>query len=127
MTRDSAEQLAVAWMDAWNGHDLDRILSHYADDVEFTSPFVRRVLGSEEATLRGVEALRDYFGRALTAFPELRFELYQVLVGANSVVLYYRSVRDLFAAETMELDGEGKVRRVLAHYCEDPSNPMDCF
>lgn len=120
MTREVALRLAEEWVDAWNRHDLELILSHYAEDVEFTSPFVRRVLGANDATLHGVGALRDYFGRALSVFPDLRFELYQVLEGAESVVLYYRSVRGLFAAETMELNREGKVRRVLAHYSEDP-------
>lgn len=26
---------------AWNAHDLDRILEHYAEEVEFSSPFYR--------------------------------------------------------------------------------------
>lgn len=124
MTREEIHDLAEAWVDAWNRHDLDAILSHYAEGVEFTSPFVRQVLGSDDPTLRGVDQLRPYFARALAVFPDLRFELYQVLAGAESIVLYYRSVRGLFAAEVMELDGEGRVRRVLAHYSEDPPTGM---
>src|SRR5438270_868337 len=38
LTRDAALALADAWSRAWNAHDLDAILSHYADDVEFVSP-----------------------------------------------------------------------------------------
>ena len=35
---------------AWNAHDLERILKHYASDVQFTSPFVSRLLNSNEVT-----------------------------------------------------------------------------
>jgi ketosteroid isomerase-like protein len=36
---------ADEWTDAWNAHDLDRILSHYAADVVFESPVIRERLG----------------------------------------------------------------------------------
>ena len=37
LDRESAEQFAAGWIAAWNGHDLDQILSHYTDDVVFRS------------------------------------------------------------------------------------------
>jgi len=111
---------ARAWVEAWNRQDLDAILSHYAPDVEFTSPFVARLLGDPTGIVRGREALRAYFAGALEAYPELRFEFFQVFAGVDSLVVYYRSVRGLYAAEMMALDGEGQVARVLAHYSERP-------
>jgi ketosteroid isomerase-like protein len=38
MTAEFAAQFAEEWIAAWNSHDLDRILSHYADDFEMASP-----------------------------------------------------------------------------------------
>ena len=35
----------MEWIASWNSHDLDRILNHYADDVEVVSPLVETVLG----------------------------------------------------------------------------------
>ena len=32
---------AEEWITAWNTHDLDRILSHYAEDIVFRSPVIR--------------------------------------------------------------------------------------
>jgi len=116
LTEQRARTLAGEWVDAWNRHDLDAILSHYAEVVEFTSPFVVRLLDSPTGTVRGKAALRDYFARALAAYPDLRFELLQVLAGVDSVTLYYRSVGNRLAAEVMELDAQGQVVRVLAHY-----------
>jgi len=114
----SARRFAEDWLDAWNRHDLDAVLAHYADGVEFTSPFVVELTGHADGTLHGIEELRSYFARALDAFPELRFTAFRVALGVSSVTLCYRSVRDLQAAETMFFDGDGKVARVLAHYAE---------
>src|SRR5579885_2262230 len=113
---EQANALAHEWLEAWNAHDLERILSHYHSEVEFTSPFVARLTGRESGTLHGISELRDYFTRALAAYPDLDFRLICVLTGASSVAIHYHSVQNLLAAETMELDGEGRVRLVLAHY-----------
>jgi ketosteroid isomerase-like protein len=118
MTRENAERFAAAWLAAWNAHDLDAILEHYADDVVFTSPFVVELAGRADGTLRGKAELRSYFERGLAAFPDLRFRDLEVRVGAASVCLLYRSVRDLPTAETMVLDEAGQVVRVFAHYGE---------
>ncbi|HLH21467.1 MAG TPA: nuclear transport factor 2 family protein [Chloroflexota bacterium] len=116
LTRERALELAQAWIDAWNAHDLDAILAHYADEVEFISPFVQRLLGDPSGIVRGKAALRDYFARGLASYPDLRFDLLEVLAGVRSVTVYYRSVRGLLAAEVMCLADDGRVERVLAHY-----------
>jgi ketosteroid isomerase-like protein len=118
LTEHHARVLAEEWIAAWNRHDLDAILLHYAEEVEFTSPFVVRLLDDPTGTVRGKAALRDYFARGLAAYPDLRFELLQVLVGVESVSVYYRSVGNRLAAEVMELDAQGRVVRVLAHYTD---------
>jgi hypothetical protein len=107
---------AEDWIAAWNAHDLEKILAHYADEIEFTSPFVASLQGDARGTLLGKDALRSYFQTALERFPDLHFELLHVLPGVGSVVLFYRSVRNLLAAETMIFGANGKIVRVLAHY-----------
>jgi len=116
MTGDDAWRFGREWVDAWNAHDLDAILSHYADDIEFTSPFVVSLQHGVDATIRGKVALQDYFERALTAYPDLKFELHEVLTGTSCLVLYYTSVNHLLAAEMMILDDSRRVIRVWAHY-----------
>jgi len=118
MTDAEASAFAVEWIDAWNSHDLDRILTHYSDDIEVTSPLVARVLGDQQVTIHGKVALRDYWGRALQQFPELRFTLFDVIPGVDSLVLHYQSVRELVGAEFMRFDGAGRVRQVVAHYTQ---------
>jgi hypothetical protein len=96
MNEQQANRLAQAWIDAWNRHDLDAILRHYAPDVEFTSPFVSALSGEQRpAPSMGREALTAYFRKGLQAYPDLHFELIRTLIGVDSLLLYYRSVKGI--------------------------------
>lgn len=116
MTEQEAKRFANDWILAWNSHNLDSILEHYSDDVEFTSPFVVELLNKVSGTIHQKHDLRSYFRKGLEAYPELHFELLNVLIGVSSITLYYRSVKNLLAAEVMYFDDTGKVTKVLAHY-----------
>lgn len=115
---NDAEALAIAheWIDAWNSHDIDRILSHYADGVELTSPLVSGILGEDRYTVRGKPALRAYFLRGIETFPDLTFHFHGAYPGHDSLVVQYESVRGLRAAEFMRFDHAGRVCHVVAHY-----------
>lgn len=116
MTKDEAWGLAREWATAWNSHDLEAILAHYEDVVELTSPVAAQLLGRPDGRVVGKVELRAYFQRGLEAYPELRFELEDVLWGLNSLVLYYRNQKGTRTAEFMELSAGGKVVRVVANY-----------
>jgi predicted ester cyclase len=116
LTAAEAHAFAEHWIAAWNAHDLERILTHYSEDVELTSPVVVQLLGVADGTVRGKGALRAYFARGLAAFPQLRFTLERVAWGVQSVVLVYANQRGTRTAEFMELAPDGKVLRVVANY-----------
>ena len=48
-----AQAFAKDWIASWNAHDMDRILSHYTDDFEMSSPLIVERLGLPEGKLRG--------------------------------------------------------------------------
>jgi len=116
LTGDVARRFAKDWIGAWNSHDLDRIIEHYAEAVVLTSPVAAMLLNDPEGTVRGKQALRAYFQKGLEAYPQLRFELIEVMWGLASVVLYYRNQRGMKSGEFMELDSKGKITRVVANY-----------
>lgn len=115
ISRDQAERFAHEWIEAWNSHDLERILSHYHDDFVMSSPRIALIADEASGVLRGKPAIRAYWAKALAAAPELRFELIEVFVGADSVVLHYRGVRGP-AAEVFFFDEAGRVVRSSANY-----------
>ena len=116
LTSAEADALARDWIDAWNGHDVERILAHYADDVVFSSLFVRTIGASPSGSIVGRTALRAYFAAALATYPTLRFRFHAVFRGVDSVTLLYESVNGLLAAETMIVDQHRRISRVFAQY-----------
>jgi len=111
-----AAQFARDWIEAWNTRDLARILSHYTEDFEMTSPLITMFLGDPTGTMKGKANVRPYWEQALAMLSELRFELLDVLVGVGSIALYYRSVFGKKAVEVFFFNDEGKVTRAIAHY-----------
>ena len=116
MTIDEARNLADLWVAAWNAHDLDQIMNHYEEGVELTSPVAAQLLGTSDGKVVGKASVRAYFRRGLEVYPELHFQLADVLCGVNSVVLYYTNQKGTRTAEFMELSAMGKVARVVANY-----------
>ena len=117
ITQAQAEQLARGWIDAFNRHDLEAVLAHYADDVEFRSPIAIELLDDPSRTIRGKDALRSYFERGLARFPDLAFELVHVLAGVDGLTIVHRGIhRNTLGAEIMCLNRQGQIDRVTVHY-----------
>lgn len=114
LTREFAEHFAADWIKAWNAHDLEAILAHYTDDFEMSSPLIALIAQEPSGTLRGKAAVRAYWSKGLQMLPDLRFELVDTLLGADSITLYYKGTRGM-VAEVFIFD-HGKVRKAMAHY-----------
>jgi predicted ester cyclase len=91
-------------------------MSHYAPEIVLTSPVAARLLNDPSGVVRGQQALREYFKRGVEAYPNLTFELLDVMWGLSSVVLYYRNQNGTTSGEFMELDANLKVVTVVANY-----------
>jgi hypothetical protein len=115
MLPDSKE-FAVEWIKSWNSHDLDRIMSHYADDVKVTSPMIKVTMGIDNGMLQGRTSVRQYWHAALNKVPDLHFELVECTQSVDSIAIYYKSVMGKMAIELMFFDQNGKVSKVIAHY-----------
>jgi len=111
-----AKAFATQWIESWNSHDLDRILSHYSDNFEMTSPMIKVALDTDTGTLAGKKEIRNYWEAAFKKLPDLHFELKDVTVSVESIAVYYKSVFDKMAIEVMFFDEEGQVNKVIVHY-----------
>ena len=110
-----ANHFAKHWIESWNSHDLEQVLSHYSEDFEMTSPYIAQITGEWSGRLKGKKAVAAYWSAALQKMPTLRFEHVQTLVGVDSVTIYYRGVRGM-AAEVFFFNGERLVVKACAHY-----------
>src|SRR5579863_6903905 len=86
-----ARQFAAGWVDAWNGHDLEAILSHFSDDVVFTSPIAQRIVEDSDGVIRGLDQLRAYWSEGLRLNPDLHFEIEDLYLGVETLVIHYRN------------------------------------
>jgi ketosteroid isomerase-like protein len=116
MTTEEAKSFANKWINSWNSHDLDGILSHYAADIEVTTPMIKTATANNKDSLQGKPQVREYWAAALNKFPDLHFELVDVTAGVHSLALYYKSVMGKMCIEVMFFNAEGKVYKMFAHY-----------
>ena len=116
ITESEVKGFARQWVAAWNSHDLDAIMSHYDVDVVLISPVAAKILDRPSGTVEGDAALRNYFKRGLELYPNLRFELLDVMCGLASIVVLYKNQRGARTAEFMEFGKNGKIIRVVANY-----------
>lgn len=86
MTPDA---LGRAWLDAFNAHDVERLVSLYADDCTHTSPKIRALHPETGGKLVGKAALRAWWSDALSRLPGLRYELVCLTANPERVVLEY--------------------------------------
>ena len=91
MDQRDATDFAARWERAWNAHDLDALLAHFAPDVVFASPVAAQLLPDGDGVIRGRDALRDYWSRALGLIPDLRFTVEGVYAGIDAIVINYRN------------------------------------
>jgi ketosteroid isomerase-like protein len=96
------------WQETCNSHDLDRIANLYSEDVVFKSPRVLSVSNEASGTLRGREAVREYWKRILERRPDLAFDIGAVYGGVDSIALEYR-VGVIHGIEFMTLNAEGLI------------------
>ena len=111
-----AQQFATEWEHAWNSHDIDQIMQHYADDIVLVSPIAAKLLS--QAEVNGADAVRRYFIKGLEAYPDLKFQILDVLTGEQSLVLYYLNQNGIKAGEFMQINTVGRVEKMIAHYAQ---------
>jgi ketosteroid isomerase-like protein len=105
MDNDFAQQFASDWLDAWNDHDLDSILGHFTDEVIFTSPLARQIAEGSDGVIRGKEALRAYWSEGIRRSPQLHFEIENIYLGINTIVIHYRNHSGGLVNEVLTFNG----------------------
>lgn len=116
MTTEKAQAFADHWITSWNDHDLEAIITHYAEKVRFTSPLIQQIAQKPDGMINNRSELKAYFAKGLEAYPDLHFKLIHVLTGVNSVVLYYESVNNRLATEVFFFDEKEQVVECVCHY-----------
>ena len=114
--RPDPKAFAEEWIAAWNAHDLEAILAHYAEPIVFTSANSTRFTGDPSGRVVGKPALRDYWSRAL-ATGRLTFTLRGVFAGPDGIAIRYLSSRTGGeVVEVVRFGADGLVSESAAFY-----------
>jgi hypothetical protein len=118
LNRTIAEKIAKEWIESWNSHDLNRILSHYTEDFEMSSPFIPKFAPESGGKLVGKNNVAEYWSQALTKYPDLHFDFLDVYFSVNMVCISYVSILNLRAIEWLTIqeiheDQDGKVHFIV--------------
>lgn len=118
--KETANAFAREWVAAWNSHDVDRIVSHYVDNLTFISPLIERRFPALGGVIRDTETLHRYVSMGLEKRPDLHFTLLGVLHSALGFIIFYRNAFDTHTAEYLEINEDGKATLSIACYSDQP-------
>ena len=105
-------EIGTQWLEAFNAHDVERLVSLYAEDATHTSPKIRTLHPQTGGKLVGQAALTEWWKDALRRLPSLRYEGFSLTADEQRVFLeYWRHVDGeppMPVAEVFEVRG-GKI------------------
>lgn len=89
MVTKDLESIAQQWIDAFNKHEVDTLLSLYDDNARHYSPRVEEERPETEGWLEGKDQLREWWQRNFDELPSLRYKLCDSLKSRDCVVMIY--------------------------------------
>lgn len=113
--------LAIArkWFDAFNEHDLEKLLSLYDGNAAHYSPKLKIRMPETEGLVRGKDALRSWWKDAFDRLPSLRYSHTSLTANDDRVFMeYVRSVDgepDMLVAEVLEVKDSAIVASRVYH------------
>lgn len=111
------DRIAAQWFDAFNAHDLEKLLSLYDDNARHFSPKLKMRRPETNGYVTGKAALRDWWQDAFDRLPTLHYKVTSFTANDDRVFMeYIRQVEDeddMLVAEVLEIrDGKITASRV---------------
>jgi len=88
-TKVDQQTFANQWISDWNGRDVEAVLAHFSENVVFTSPRAKAIMGS--LRVEGKSRLREYWTKAIGRIQSIHFTLDYVVSDGDRVVIVYIS------------------------------------
>ena len=106
------EAIAYKWFEAFNEHDLEKLLSLYHDNAQHYSPKLKIRHPESEGLVKGKEALRIWWQDAFNRLHALHYKITRLTANDKRVFMeYIRQVEiepDILVGEVLEIEN-GKI------------------
>lgn len=107
MTTSKNLSIAHAWFDAFNSHNLEKLLSLYDDEAQHYSPKLKIRHPETKGLVIGKNALRSWWQDAFDRLPTLHYKVTSLTSNSDRVFMeYIRSVvneEEMLVAEVLEI------------------------
>lgn len=112
MTPEKNLSIAHLWFEAFNAHNLEKLLSLYDEDAQHYSPKLKIRLPETKGLVTGKEALRSWWKDSFDRLPTLHYKVTSLTSNSDRVFMeYIRTVDDeeeMLVAEILEIR-DGKI------------------
>ena len=106
------DSIAFKWFEAFNEHNLEKLLSLYDDKAQHYSPKLKIKHPETNGLISGKEALRTWWKEAFKNLPTLKYEVKSLTSNEYRIFMeYIRKVegeQDMMVAELLQIE-EGKI------------------
>ena len=107
MTTEQIKTIANKWFEAFNEHNLEKLLALYSDNAEHFSPKLKVHKPETLGLIKGKQALREWWQDAFKRLPSLNYELLTLTANTEQVFMeYIRHVKhedDLRVGEVLQI------------------------
>lgn len=108
----SNKQIASTWFEAFNEHNLEKLLALYDDNAQHYSPKLKIRQPETKGLIKGKDALREWWQDAFDHLPSLQYEVIRLTADEEQVFMeYIRHVdgeEDLPVGEVLQI-GNGLI------------------
>ena len=113
------QQIAHAWFDAFNMHDIEMLLALYAEDAAHYSPKLKIRQPETNGLIKGKAALRAWWTDAFIRLPQLHYKLLQLTGNDKQVFMEYMrqtpGEEDMQVGEVLVIENERIIASRVYH------------
>ena len=107
MNAGKNKEIALKWFEAFNEHNLEKLLSLYHEQAQHYSPKLKDRKPETNGLIKGKNALYDWWKDAFERLPELYYDVQKLTADDEQVFMeYIRKVpgeADLRVGEVLEI------------------------
>lgn len=107
MNSEQNKQIALSWFEAFNAHDVEKILTLYDDEAEHFSPKLKVRQPETKGLIKGKAALRNWWKDSFDRLPSLNYKVKKLTADEEQVFMeYMRHVHgeeDMNVGEVLEI------------------------
>ena len=116
---ETNKKIALVWIEAFNEHNLEKLLQLYDEQAAHFSPKLRIRKPETNGWIKGKPSLRDWWEDAFNRLPTLQYQLQNLLTDEKQVLMeYQRNVTGepvMMVAEVLEIENGLIVKSRVYH------------